>query len=83
MLAGDARHFSTGIRQHFGAFSQVDPSVGRGADAAFDCRNPSADPEGAREQPHRLVYMTHEVAEGRDAFLRRRPLEWSPFRWCY
>ena len=31
----------------------------------------------------RLAYMTDEAAEGRDAFLERRPPEWSPYPWHY
>ncbi len=31
----------------------------------------------------RLAYMTEEAAEGRDAFLRRRPPDWSAFPWYY
>ena len=31
----------------------------------------------------RLAYMTDEAAEGRDAFLNRRPPDWSPFDWHY
>jgi naphthoate synthase len=31
----------------------------------------------------RLAYMTAEAAEGRDAFLEKRPPDWSPFPWYY
>ena len=31
----------------------------------------------------RLAYMTDEAAEGRDAFLNRRPPDWSPYPWHY
>ena len=31
----------------------------------------------------RLAYMTEEAAEGRDAFLNKRPPDWSPFPWHY
>ena len=31
----------------------------------------------------RLAYMTDEAAEGRDAFLQKRPPDWSPFPWHY
>ena len=31
----------------------------------------------------RLAYMTEEAAEGRDAFLQKRPPDWSPFPWHY
>ena len=31
----------------------------------------------------RLAYMTDEAAEGRDAFLHKRPPDWSPFGWHY
>jgi naphthoate synthase len=31
----------------------------------------------------RLAYMTDEAAEGRDAFLNKRPPDWSPFSWHY
>ena len=31
----------------------------------------------------RLAYMTDEAAEGRDAFLNKRPPDWSPFPWHY
>jgi len=31
----------------------------------------------------RLAYMTDEAAEGREAFLARRPPDWSPFPWYY
>ena len=31
----------------------------------------------------RLAYMTDEAAEGRDAFLDKRPPDWSPFGWHY
>ena len=31
----------------------------------------------------RLAYMTDEAAEGRDAFLDKRPPDWSPFPWHY
>ena len=31
----------------------------------------------------RLAYMTDEAAEGRDAFLEKRPPDWSPFGWHY
>jgi len=31
----------------------------------------------------RLAYMTDEAAEGRKAFLERRPPDWSPFPWYY
>ncbi len=31
----------------------------------------------------RLAYMTEEAAEGRDAFLARRPPDWSAFPWYY
>ena len=31
----------------------------------------------------RLAYMTDEAAEGRDAFLHKRPPDWSPFSWHY
>jgi naphthoate synthase len=31
----------------------------------------------------RLAYMTDEATEGRDAFLEKRPADWSPFPWHY
>ncbi|MCY4421665.1 MAG: 1,4-dihydroxy-2-naphthoyl-CoA synthase [Acidimicrobiaceae bacterium] len=31
----------------------------------------------------RLAYMTDEAAEGRDAFLNKRPPDWSSFSWHY
>ena len=31
----------------------------------------------------RLAYMTDEAAEGRDAFLNKRPPDWSPFDWHF
>lgn len=31
----------------------------------------------------RLAYMTDEAVEGRDAFLEKRPPDWSPFPWYY
>ncbi len=31
----------------------------------------------------RLAYMTEEATEGREAFLERRPPDWSPFPWYY
>ena len=31
----------------------------------------------------RLAYMTEEAAEGRDAFLNKRPPDWSPYPWHY
>jgi naphthoate synthase len=31
----------------------------------------------------RLAYGTEEAAEGRDAFLEKRPPDWSPFPWQY
>ena len=31
----------------------------------------------------RLAYMTDEAAEGRDAFLEKRPPDWSSFPWHY
>jgi naphthoate synthase len=31
----------------------------------------------------RLAYMTEEAAQGRDAFLARRPPDWSSFPWYY
>jgi len=31
----------------------------------------------------RLAYMTDEAAEGRDAFLEKRPPDWSPFPWHF
>jgi naphthoate synthase len=31
----------------------------------------------------RLAYMTDEAAEGRDAFLEKRPPDWAPFPWYY
>jgi naphthoate synthase len=31
----------------------------------------------------RLAYMTDEAAEGRDAFLEKRPPDWSGFPWHY
>jgi naphthoate synthase len=31
----------------------------------------------------RLAYMTDEAVEGRDAFLEKRPPNWSPFPWYY
>ncbi len=31
----------------------------------------------------RLAYMTDEAAEGRDAFLEKRPPNWTPFPWHY
>ena len=31
----------------------------------------------------RLAYMTDEAAEGRDAFLEKRPPDWSPYPWHY
>jgi naphthoate synthase len=31
----------------------------------------------------RLAYMTDEAAEGRDAFLEKRPPDWSPYPWRY
>ena len=29
----------------------------------------------------RLAYGTDEAAEGRDAFLEKRPPDWSPYSW--
>ncbi len=31
----------------------------------------------------RLAYMTDEAQEGRDAFLEKRPPDWSPYPWHY
>jgi naphthoate synthase len=31
----------------------------------------------------RLAYMTDEAQEGRDAFLEKRPPDWSPFPYHY
>ena len=31
----------------------------------------------------RLGYMTDEAAEGRDAFLEKRPPDWSPYPWHF
>ena len=31
----------------------------------------------------RLIYMTEEAREGRDAFLEKREPEWSQFPWYY
>lgn len=31
----------------------------------------------------RLAYMTDEAAEGRDAFLQKRPPDWSPYPYYY
>lgn len=31
----------------------------------------------------RLAYMTDEAAEGRDAFLEKRPPNWAPYPWYY
>jgi naphthoate synthase len=31
----------------------------------------------------RLAYMTDEAQEGRDAFLEKRPPDWSPYPWRY
>ncbi len=31
----------------------------------------------------RLAYASPEAAEGRDAFLEKRPPDWSPFPWQY
>jgi naphthoate synthase len=31
----------------------------------------------------RLAYMTDEAVEGRDAFLEKRPPDWSPYPWHY
>ncbi len=31
----------------------------------------------------RLAYMTEEAAEGRDAFLNKRPPDWTPYHWHY
>jgi len=31
----------------------------------------------------RLAYMTDEAVEGRDAFLQKRPPDWSPFPWHF
>jgi naphthoate synthase len=31
----------------------------------------------------RLAYMTDEAVEGRDAFLEKRPPDWSPYAWHY
>ncbi len=31
----------------------------------------------------RLAYMTDEATEGRDAFLEKRPPDWTPFPWFY
>ena len=31
----------------------------------------------------RLAYMTDEAAEGRDAFLEKRPPDWSAFPWHF
>ena len=31
----------------------------------------------------RLAYMTDEAVEGRDAFLEKRPPDWSPFPYYY
>jgi naphthoate synthase len=31
----------------------------------------------------RLAYRTDEAAEGRDAFLEKRPPDWSPYPWYY
>jgi hypothetical protein len=37
----------------------------------------------ARISRTRLVYMTDEAAEGRDAFLEKRLPDWSRYRWYY
>jgi naphthoate synthase len=31
----------------------------------------------------RLAYATDEAVEGRDAFLEKRPPDWSPYPWHY
>ncbi len=31
----------------------------------------------------RLAYMTDEAAEGRDAFLEKRPPDWTPYPWHF
>jgi naphthoate synthase len=31
----------------------------------------------------RLAYMTDEAVEGRDAFLDKRPPDWSPYPWYF
>jgi naphthoate synthase len=31
----------------------------------------------------RLAYMTDEAVEGRDAFLEKRPPDWSTYPWYY
>lgn len=31
----------------------------------------------------RLAYMTEEAQEGRDAFMEKRPPDWSPYPWYY
>ena len=31
----------------------------------------------------RLAYASPEAAEGRDAFLEKRPPDWSPYPWQY
>jgi naphthoate synthase len=31
----------------------------------------------------RLAYMTDEAVEGRDAFLQKRPPDWSPYPYYY
>ena len=31
----------------------------------------------------RLAYMTEEAVEGRDAFLEKRPPDWSQFPWYF
>jgi naphthoate synthase len=31
----------------------------------------------------RLAYASAEAAEGRDAFLQKRPPDWSPYPWHY
>jgi naphthoate synthase len=31
----------------------------------------------------RLAYGTDEAAEGRDAFLEKRPADWSPYPWHF
>ena len=31
----------------------------------------------------RLAYMTDEATEGRDAFLEKRPPDWTPYPWHY
>jgi naphthoate synthase len=31
----------------------------------------------------RMAYMTDEAVEGRDAFLQKRPPDWSPYTWHY